>query len=129
MGRSPIGGLPAGAIFKAMMPNMIDTIGLSISDYLLVPAAHRSIYFVDETTMRTAEQILINIAASAFLNDGGEMVGNATRGYTQYQDGTSKSILRKAYRYFGETYPDTTYWQRVDNSNILRTDGSPIEVF
>jgi len=76
---------------------MVDTIGLSVSDYASVPAEHRSIYFSDESTMRSIEDIITNIEASEYLNDGGELVGTEAKGYTQYADGTD---MTKAYRYF-----------------------------
>jgi hypothetical protein len=76
---------------------MVDSIGLSIADYASVPAEHRSIYFSDASTMRSIEDIITNIEASEYLNDGGELVGTVAKGYAQYADGTE---MTKAYRYF-----------------------------
>jgi len=95
------------ALWKNVGGVLTESIGLSVSDYPLVPAVHRSIYFVDETTMRAVEDIVNKIEASAELNDGGELVGSEAKGYVQYADGTTEDILRKAYRYFGITYPES----------------------
>jgi hypothetical protein len=99
----------SGLLFYAKAPGMVDIIGLSVSDYLLVPAEHRSIYFVDETTMRAAETIITNIEASEFLNDGGELGGSVAKGYFQYLDGTAEAILRRAYRWAGVAYPASLF--------------------
>jgi len=94
-----------GLLFFAKAPGLVDTIGLSVDDYLLVPAAHRSIFFINETTMNS-EEMINDIEASALLNDGGELVGSEEKGYAQYADGTTEATLRRAYRYFGIAYPE-----------------------
>jgi len=94
-----------------------DTIGLSVSDYLSVPAEHRSIYFSDESTMRDIEDIITNIEASEYLNDGGELVGTEERGYAQYADGTD---MTAAYRYFRITLSDVLF-----DGQSVTFDGDP----
>lgn len=126
------GGLPRTGLVFLSRDGLTDTIGLSSAAlWAALPATHRSIYFTDpddEETMLDNATIITNIEASPYYNNGEELVGNATQ-KAQYKDGTSEAVLRKAYRYFGVAYPENTYWQRVDGSNILRTDGTPIEVF
>jgi len=51
-------------------------------------------------------EIIVNIEASAELNNGGELCGSEAKGYAQYEDGTTEAILRRAYRYFGIVYPE-----------------------
>jgi hypothetical protein len=95
-----------GLIFYAKAPGMTDSIGLSANAlWAALPATHRSIYLVDENTLRSAEAIITNIEASEYLNDGGELVGSATKAYAQYTDGVSDVTLRQAYRYFGVSLP------------------------
>jgi len=105
-----IGGntLPrTGLDWYAKAPGMVDIIGLSVSEfYAACPVAHRSIYSADGSVFYDAATIIANIEASAELNDGGELVGSVAKGYAQYADGTVESVLRKAYRYFGISYPD-----------------------
>lgn len=112
---SPVSGKEAiqeflskiGLIYYAPISNgMIDTIGLSAAAlWAALPATHRSIYLVDENTLRSAEAIITNIEASDYLNDGGELVGSEAKGYAQYEAGTSEAVLRRAYRYFGVEFP------------------------
>lgn len=119
-------GIPGDSIGLWLVKDGLqDFIGLSTADYLLVPAAHRSIYFVDETEMRTAEDIITNIEASADLNNGGELVGSPAKGYAQYAGGTDESVLRRAYRYFGIAWPDNS-WRWSDNTNMEWSDGSQL---
>lgn len=83
-----------------------DSIGLSAAAlWAALPATHRSIYLVDENTLRSAETIITNIEASEYLNDGGELVGTEARGYAQYEDGTAGIVLYKAYKHFKQQYP------------------------
>lgn len=108
-----------GLIFYAKAPVMVDSIGLSAAAlWAALPTTHRSIYLVDENTLRSAETIIANIEASDYLNDGGELTGSVTKGYAQYEDGTSEAVLRRAYRYFGLGY---TWVDLIPSLSILPT--------
>lgn len=92
-------------IFYAKAPEMVDSIGLSANAlWAALPTTHRSIYLVDENTLRSAGTIITNIEASEYLNaEGGTLKGLATKSYAQYADGTDVAILTKAdkfYRFF-----------------------------
>jgi len=88
-------------------PHGVDIIGLSIAElWAACPVEHRTIYSADGSAFYDAATIITNIEASAELNNGGELVGNTTKGYAQYEDGTAESVLRRAYRYFGEIWPE-----------------------
>jgi hypothetical protein len=112
-----------GLILYAPVSNgMVDTIGLSASElWAALPTTHRSIYLVDENTLRSAEDITTNIEASEYLNDGGELIGTEDKGYAQYADGTAESVLRKAYRYFRVFYPAYLYFGA--DQVLFGTDG------
>lgn len=84
----------------------VDTIGLSISEfYTACPVAHRSIYSLNGSAFYSVATVIANIEDSVELNDGGELVGTATKGYAQYIDGAISDVLMRAYRYFGIAYP------------------------
>jgi len=106
------GGIPrTGLIWYAKAPGMVDSIGLSASElWAALPAEHRSIYLVDENTLRSAEDIITNIEASEYLNDGGELVGTEVKGYAQYEDGTAQTVLDIAYKYFGFYLGPMVFW-------------------
>lgn len=107
----------AGLIFYAKAPGMVDTIGLSANAlWAALPATHRSVYLVDENTLRSVEDIITNIEASEYLNDGATMVASIARGvYCQYADGTVYSVIDRAFRVLG-LYP------------ILRINSIPLTV-
>ena len=85
-------------------PDGVDTINLTAAAlWAALPAEHRSIYFSDpddDATLLDDTTIITNIEASPYLNDGGELIGNSTKGYAQYTDGASVAILNKALKYF-----------------------------
>ena len=54
-------------------------------------------------------------------------VENYKTGLAFYSASASQRTLNKGLVWFGYE-PVTVYWQRVDETNILRTDGTPIEV-
>ncbi|MCB2217984.1 MAG: hypothetical protein KQH59_18130 [Desulfobulbaceae bacterium] len=109
--------------------NGISSIGLSISDYLSIRSELRSIFFVDETTLRTVEAATTLALASEYLNNGWELCGSEAKGVALYEEDTDVSILARAYRYFGETYPvETSYWLDAEGNQIQDVNGNPIEV-
>ncbi len=82
----------------------VDLIGLSVTDYLSVRSELRSIFFIDESTLRDTTDAVTLALASEYLNNGWELCGNADKGVALYVEGTDVSILTRAYRYFGETF-------------------------
>jgi len=95
--------LPPGYIARRV--DGVDIIGESISEFWAAcPVAHRSLYSEDGTAFYDDATIIANIEASPYLNDGGELIGDSTKGYVQYPDGTAEAVLRKAYRWFGLAY-------------------------
>ena len=95
--------LPPGAILR-IDKDGIDSIGLSSSDYLSIRSELRPIFFSDPSTKRADADIVTLALASEYLNYGWELTGNADDGIALYIEGTVESILRKAYRFFGETF-------------------------
>ena len=82
-----------------------DTIGLLITPDQIREEL-RPIFF-DGETRRSDAAIVSLIEASEYLNNGWELVGSESKGYAVYAEGTSETILRKAYRYFGFALPVT----------------------
>lgn len=105
------------ALFVQRDGQWVDTIGLSANTlWAALPDTHRSVYLVDENTLRSVEDIITNIEASEYLNDGATMVASIARGvYCQYADGTVYSVIDRAFRVLG-LYP------------ILRINSIPLTV-
>jgi hypothetical protein len=123
-----LGGVPKdGLICYAKAPGLTDSIGLSAAAlWAALPITHRSIYLVDENTLRSGEAIITNIEASEYLNDGGELVGTEAKGYAQYEDGTSEEVIRRAFRFFGIAWP-FIYLTDIDGNYITDTDLNNLE--
>ena len=65
----------------------------------------------------------------ALFNETHVWVGfHPTRGGLVIYTGSMAGKAHQLQNYLGRYTPTLTYWQRVDGTNILRTDGSPIEV-
>jgi len=99
-----------------------DSIGLSISDKPNVRTEIWALLFDEFDEPYSDEQRIINIEASAILNNGWELVGNSTKGYAVYEEG---SDMQRPYRYFGEILIEG--WQWSDGSNMQWSDGSNME--
>jgi len=96
-------------------PHGIDTIGLSIAEFWAAcPTEHRTLYSADGSEWYDVATIITNIEASAELNNGGELVGSATKGYAQFADGTAESVLLRAYSYLGENYAPATFGEMIN---------------
>lgn len=76
----------------------IDIVGLSVSDYLSVSSNLRSVIYADAETMRSAEDIITNIEASAYL-DQYCLMETSVGDYVLYPDGIDINILKKARKY------------------------------
>jgi len=88
-----------GLLFCARYPGLVDTIGLSASDYLLIDPALRSIFFVDSTTLRDTAEALTIALASPLLNAEG-LIGKT--GYVVlYQASSTEETLARARRVVG----------------------------
>ena len=109
-------------VFLALLKNgLIDTIGLSVSDYLIVPAELRSIFFIDENTLRPTADAYALARVSEYLNMG-EMVGRGEgRGIALYLDGTPEATLIKACRYFDVTFGEQYYDTDLDGNSVFGT--------
>jgi len=102
LGQSSGNRLPPGAIFRTGTDG-VDVIGLSIADYLLVPAELRSIFYINSTTMRSAADILWRIKTSPYPNIS-KLVGKSQKVFVLYPDDTAVATLQKACRYCGTVY-------------------------
>ena len=81
-----------------------DSIGLSITDKPNVRAEIWALLFDGSDVAYSDAQRIINIEASDILNNGLELVGNTEKGYALYSTGTSEIVLKRAYRYFRQSY-------------------------
>lgn len=96
---------------------MVDCIGVSFSElYAQLPAEHQSLYSADGITPYDNATTVANIAGYVGLNEG-ELIGNAEKGYAQYADGTSRYILSRGLRYFGEPIVAPTVFDRYFNTS------------
>ena len=111
----------AGLLFYAKAPGMVDSIGLSTGDYASVPAELRSIFYIDETTLRPTADTYALARVSEYLNMG-EMVGRGeSRGIALYADGTAEAILIKACRYLRVTFGEQYYDTDLDGRSVFGT--------
>jgi hypothetical protein len=78
-----------------------DSIGILITDKPNVRAEIWALLFDGSDVAYSDAQRIINIEASIYLNYGWELVGNETKGYAVYEEGTP---MERTYRYFGEEY-------------------------
>lgn len=100
---------------------LVDTIRLSANAlWDALPAYMRPHYLSDRDTKLSDATIAANIAASGFLNVGGGLFGNSTKGYAQYADGTPIAILDKAAKYYKETYG----WPTDIKSLVIASGGA-----
>lgn len=109
----------AGLLFKALAPGLIDTIGLSVSDYLLVPEELRDIFYIDPLTRRSDVDTLARIKISPYLNIS-ELVGCSQKVFALYADGTALATLQRACRYAGVVY-GTYYGADLDGNTVVGT--------
>jgi len=93
-----------GLIFYAKTPDLVDSIGLSISDKSSVRTEIWALLFDENDDPYSDEQRVTNIEASEYLNNGLELGGSSAKGYFLYLEGTSETILRKAYRWAGVVF-------------------------
>jgi len=96
------GLIRTGLIWYA--PDGVDIIGLSASDYLSIRPELRSIFFSDADTKRSDEDIVTNIEASPYLNNGWELVGRSGKGYALFEE---YADIAKPYSFLGASYPPT----------------------
>ena len=124
--RLPSGGL----IFKAVAPELVDTIGLLITDALLIREEFWPLFFAldgegQPVSVLDAATIIANIEASEYLNNGWELGGSTTTGYFLYAIGTLSAILIRAYRWAGETFPLVVAYQE-DGTAWLQENGTQV---
>lgn len=118
MGNSHRNKLPTDNLLGLWLgPDLVDSIGESFSVmYAQLPAEHQSLYSADGITPYDNATTVANIAGYVGLNEG-ELIGNAEKGYAQYADGTSRYILNKGLRYFGEPIVAPTVFDRYFNTS------------
>lgn len=115
--KEPVGDrMPPGYIWLVKPPNLVDSIGLSISDYLSIRAELRPIFFIDGDNKRADADIVALIFASPYLNLGYELTGDILKGAALYPEGTASAVLKKAYRYFDKVF-ETDFAGNPVNSN------------
>lgn len=98
----PLDSLPSGYIFKAMLPNLVDSVGLSITDAQNIDRDLWDIFFVVTDGVPVSKRADADIAVSAFaspkLNESC-MIGAAGTILVLYPIGTAESVLIKARKY------------------------------
>jgi len=117
------------ALWENVGGDLTESIGLSSTDYDFLTTDQQTFFFTDPSTPKTWATFALfwaAISVQSWFNDE-NIMGTETKGVAVYPNGTTAAVLKKAYRWFGITFH--AYWQRVDFSFILRTDGSKIEVF
>ena len=102
---------------------LVDTIGLSIGElYPLLNDFLRSIVSSDGGVTRLSDtEIVANIESSVYLNSSLGLVGDASRGYAFYADGTPQTTLDRAKRYLSCTYYGVAYDTTNSNPDVTRT--------
>lgn len=91
--------LPPGYIFRCGSDG-VDIIGLSVSDKASVRSEIWALLFNGSDIAYSDAQRIINIEAYVGLNDY-ELIGTSTKDYVLYPEGTTRTILNKALRYYG----------------------------
>jgi hypothetical protein len=116
------GGIPGNprAYFKA--PNLVDSIGISISElYPLLNASLQSIVSSDGGITRLSDaEIIVNIESSVYLNGTLGLVGDTSKGYAIYADGTPEVTLEKAKKTLGVKYYGVAYDTNNSNPDVTR---------
>jgi hypothetical protein len=114
--------IPGDPIAYWKLPLLQDSIGLSVSElYPLLNPLLQSIVSSDGGATRLSDaQIVTNIESSVYLNSSLGLVGDASKGYALYVDGTAESVLDKAKRYLGCTYYGVSYDTTNSNPDVTR---------
>jgi len=120
-------GIPTEGLVFLVLDDMTDIIGelITIESLSVIAEEYRSLFSGDGINIDDIETIVGRMAISEYLNDGGELIGNAERDiWLVYVDGTDVSILRKAYKAIGVTYPENPYALKSDGTAALKSDGT-----
>jgi hypothetical protein len=110
-------------IFAALLKNgMVDSIGLPISElYPLLHESLQSIVSSDGGATRLSDaEIVANIESSGHLNGSLGLVGDASKGYAFYADGTPQTTLDNAKRYLNVRYYGVAYDTNNSNPDVTR---------
>jgi hypothetical protein len=115
-------GIPGNPIAYFKAPGMVDDIGLPISElYPLLHESLQSIVSSDGGATRLSDaEIVANIESSGHLNGSLGLVGDASKGYALYADGTPESTLDKAKRYLNVRYYGVAYDTNNSNPDVTR---------
>lgn len=108
------------------VPNGVDTIGLSANAlWDALPSYMRYHYLSDRDTKLPDATIAANVADSGFLNVGGGLHGDATKGYAQLSAAASEADNQRVADYYREDYG----WPTDIKSLVIASGGelaSPI---
>ena len=97
-------------------------IAITDDDYGSVASDYQDIFFSAGPTVRDIGDILTDISASEFINDGGELIYNSDTGKAiLYADDTSPLLLIRGYLYADEVFP---LMINPDNSIAVNPDDS-----